>query len=136
MQILIVVLLCIIAVALVPWLFGILVAGAAAYGVIFVTAVVVAVFLIAAYAGHRFFIVHPREDRLAAEKKQYRDARLRAQDHELAERQAAQKLVAQEVIDARARAIAKGKAEEDAIQAEVDEQIREAKIRKSFNDRR
>ena len=57
MQILIVVLLCIIAVALVPWLFGILVAGAAAYGVIFVTAVVVAVFLIAAYAGHRFFIV-------------------------------------------------------------------------------
>ena len=44
--------------------------------------------------------------------------------------------VAQEVIDARARAIAKGKAEEDAIQAEVDEQIREAKIRKSFNDRR
>lgn len=132
MQILIVALLAIIAIAVAPWLFGVFVIGAAAYGVLLMYAIGAAVLAAAAYAGYFFFIAHPREDRLEAERSQARNARLLAQDLAMAAQQASQKKAVQDIIDAETFKAAKVKAEKDAVQAEVDEQIREAAIRKAL----
>lgn len=131
MQILIVVLLAIIAIAVAPWLVGIVTAGALAYGVLLAYISVAAVLAAIVYAGYFFFVVCPRRDRLEAKARSDRDARMQSQDAQLA----AQKRLEQEIIDARARAAAKAKASEDLIQAEVDEQIREAEIRKALKVR-
>ena len=131
MQILIVILLAIIAIAVAPWLVGIVTVGAMAYGALLVAVIAAAVLAIVIYAGYFFFVVSPRRDRLEAKIRSDRDARMQSQDAQLA----AQKRAAQEIIDTRARAAAKAKASEDLIQAEIDEQIREAKIRKDLKAR-
>ncbi|UNM17268.1 hypothetical protein K0P33_16925 [Pseudomonas sp. ArH3a] len=131
MQILIVILLAIIAIAVAPWLVGIVTVGAIAYSALLVAIIAAAVLAIVIYAGYFFLVVCPRRDKLEAKIRSDRDAKMRSQDAQLA----AQKRSEQEIIDARARATAKAKASEDLIQAEVDEQIREAEIRKALKVR-
>lgn len=131
MRILIAVLLAIIAIAVAPWLVVVVTAGALAYGVLLAYLSAAAALAVIVYAGYFFFVICPRRDRLEAKARIDRDARMQSQDAQLA----AQKRSAQEIIDARVRAAAKAKASEDLIQAEVDEQIREAEIRKALKVR-
>ncbi|MGH8388160.1 MAG: hypothetical protein ACRESJ_22190 [Pseudomonas sp.] len=131
MQILIVILLAIIAIAVAPWLAGVVAVGVIAYGAFFVAAIAAVVLAGVIYAGYFFFVVCPRREKATAKIRSDRNARMQSQDAQIA----AQKRSDQEIIDARARAAAKVKANEDLIQAEIDEQIREAKIRKDLKAR-
>ena len=113
---------------------GVLVIAAglwAAYWMLVVAVAVTAGLALIAYAAYMFFVVYPRQDLLAMEVQRARSARIQASDDNIAATQAAS-VAAGAKIDGTNR---QKKAAEDAIQAEIDEQIREAKIRKEIKAR-
>ena len=103
----------------------------AAYWMLVVAVAVAAGLALIAYAAYMLFVVYPRQDRLAMEVQRARSARIQASDDNIAATRAAS-TAAGAKVDAATR---QKKAAEDAIQAEVDEQIREAKIRKELKAR-
>lgn len=103
----------------------------AAYWMLVVAVAVAAGLALIAYAAYMLFVVYPRQDRLAMEVQRARSARIQASDDNIAATRAAS-TAAGAKVDAATR---QKKAAEDAIQAEVDEQIREAKIRKDIKAR-
>lgn len=131
MQVLIVIFLAIIAISVAPWLLGVAVVGAAFYGVFFLIAIGVAVAALVICAGYLLLVERPRKDRAEKQRRVERGARMQASDAAIAE----QKRATAELIEDRKRAASKATADEEAIQAEVDEQIREAKIRKDLKAR-
>lgn len=114
-----------------PWLIFVMAGAWIAYSLLVAIAVVGVGLAIAAYLGYRFFVAHPRQDRLAMEVQRARNARMQASDDKISAERAAGEARRAEIDEAKRQK----KAAEDAIQAEVYEQIREAKIRKEIKAR-
>lgn len=103
----------------------------AAYWMLVVGVAVAAGLALAAYVSYMFFVAYPRQDRLRKEAQRIRSARIQASDDSITAARAASAAAGAKIDEAKRQK----KAIEDAIQAEVDVQIREANIRKGINTR-
>lgn len=103
----------------------------AAYWMLVVAIAVAAGLALITYAAYMFFVAYPRQDRLARENQRARSTRIQASDDNIAATRAASAAAGAKIDEAKRQK----QAAERAIQTEVDEQIREAKIRKEIKSR-
>lgn len=122
----------VLAILFAPWLLVIVAGVWAVYSALVIVVGIATALVLIAYAGYLFIVVHPRQDRLAQKAQRARSARLQASDDNIAAVRATSAAAGAKNDGVRRQK----KAAEDAIQAEVDEQIREAKIRKDLKARK